>query len=64
MRIYTPDAALIEIGASYLRAVGISYLFSGITQCYYLMMKLEGKCNKECFVSVVTLLRTSYLIFS
>lgn len=31
MRIYTPDAALIEIGASYLRAVSLSYLFSGIT---------------------------------
>lgn len=31
MRIYTPDAALIKIGASYLRAVSFSYLFSGIT---------------------------------
>lgn len=56
MRIYTPDAALIEIGASYLRAVGLSYLFSGITSCYYLKMKIEGKASKSVIISVVTLL--------
>ena len=55
MRIYTPEAALIEIGASYLRAVGVSYLFSGITQCYYLKMKVEGKASKSVIISVVTL---------
>ena len=47
MRIYTPDAALIKIGASYLRAVSLSYLFTGVTQCYYLIMKLEGKAPKS-----------------
>lgn len=56
MRIYTPETALIEIGASYLRAVGVSYLFSGITQCYYLKMKVEGKASKSVVISVVTLI--------
>lgn len=56
MRIYTPETALIEIGASYLRAVGVSYLFSGITQCYYLKMKMEGKASKSVIISVVTLI--------
>lgn len=56
MRIYTPETALIEIGASYLRAVGVSYLFSGITQCYYLKMKIEGKASKSVIISVVTLI--------
>ena len=55
MRIYTPETALIEIGASYLRAVGVSYLFNGITQCYYLKMKVEGKASKSVIISVVTL---------
>lgn len=55
MYIYTKDAALIEIGASYLRIVGVSYLFSGVTQCYYLVMKLEGKAAKSVMISVVTL---------
>ena len=56
MRIYTPDEALIEIGASYLRAVGVSYLFVGITQCYYLKMKIEGDASKSVVISVVTLI--------
>ena len=37
MRIYTPDEGLIQIGASYLRIVSVSYLFTGLPQCYYLM---------------------------
>lgn len=56
MRIYTTESALIEIGASYLRAVGLSYLFSGITSCYYLKMKIEGKASKSVMISVVTLI--------
>lgn len=63
MRIYTPDAVLIEIGSSYLRAVGISYLFSGVTQCYYLIMKLEGKAPKSVMISVVTLITDVVLDF-
>ena len=35
MRIYTPDTALIKIGASYLRAVSLSYLFTGVTPVSY-----------------------------
>lgn len=63
MRIYTPDPVLIEIGASYLRAVSLSYLFSGITQCYYLVMKLEGKAPKSVMISVVTLITDVVLDF-
>lgn len=63
MRIYTPDAALIEIGASYLRAVGVSYLFSGITQCYYVKMKIEGQASKSVTISVVTLIADVVLDF-
>ncbi|MBE6715411.1 MAG: MATE family efflux transporter [Ruminococcaceae bacterium] len=55
MRIYTSDATLIEIGASYLRAVAPSYLFVGATQCYYVVMKLEGKAKKSVYVSIFTL---------
>ena len=55
MRIYTPDQNLIVIGASYLRTVGVSYLFSGVTQCYYLKMKIEGNASKSVIISVVTL---------
>ncbi len=56
MRIYTPETTLIEIGSSYLRAVSISYLFSGVTQCYYLKMKIEGEASKSVIISTVTLI--------
>ncbi len=56
MRIYTPDRNLIAIGASYLRAVSTSYLFTGAAQCYYLKMKVEGKASKSVIISVVTLI--------
>ena len=55
MRIYTPDENLIGIGASYLRAVSVSYLFSGATQCYYLKMKVEGQASRSVIISIVTL---------
>ncbi len=61
MRIYTSETALIEIGASYLRAVSVSYLFSGITQCYYLKMKVEGKASKSVIISVVTLVADVFI---
>lgn len=63
MRIYTPDKSLIEIGASYLRAVCVSYLFTGITQCYYLKMKVEGKALKSVIISIATLITDMVLDF-
>ena len=63
MRIYTPEKSLIEIGASYLRAVAASYLFSGITQCYYLKMKVEGRASVSVMISVVTLVTDVVLDF-
>lgn len=63
MRIYTPDQDLIKIGASYLRIVGFSYLLSGITQCYYLKMKIEGTASKSVLISVVCLLADVILDF-
>lgn len=63
MRLYTPEPALIQIGASYLKAVAPSYLFVGVTQCYYTVMKLEGKASKSVFISVVTLIADMALDF-
>lgn len=56
MNIYTSNQSLIKIGASYLRIVGWSYLFTGITQCYYVKMKIEGHASKSVMISVVTLI--------
>ena len=56
MRIYTPEEDLIQIGASYLRAVAPSYLVVGVTQCYQVMLKLEGKARKSVVISLVSLI--------
>lgn len=39
MRIFTPDTELIHTGASYLRIVGISYLFMSVSQVYLCTMR-------------------------
>ena len=39
MRIFTNDGTLIAIGSDYLRIVGVSYLFMGISQVYLCIMR-------------------------
>ena len=55
MRIYTPEAELIGIGAKYLRVVSVSYLLSAVNQSYFLIMKVSGHTAKSVVISVVTL---------
>ena len=55
MCIFTNDSALIDIGSSYLRIAGWSYLFTGISQCYLTTMKVSehvkpGACISSCAV--------------
>ena len=40
MHIFADDSELIEIGSSYLRIAGWSYLITGISQCYLAIMKV------------------------
>lgn len=63
MRIFTPDKILIGIGADYLKNVGISYLFLGITQCYYFKMKVEGRAGRNVIISVAALITDVTLDF-
>ncbi|MCF0107358.1 MAG: MATE family efflux transporter [Holdemanella sp.] len=63
MLIFTPDAKLISIGSSYLQIVGFSYLFLGISQCYFVVMKLEGKATKSVTISVIALVADMVIDF-
>lgn len=56
MSIFTPETELIRIGAGYLRIVSFSYIFSGIAQCYLLMMKISGHANMSVWISAVTVI--------
>lgn len=56
MSIFTTESELISIGADYLRIVSFSYIFSGIVQCYLLMMKVSGFAKISVCVSAVTVI--------
>ena len=43
MMVFTHDEALIDIGASYLRIAGWSYMLTGISQCYLVIMKVSDQ---------------------
>ena len=43
MRVFTPDARLIEIGAGYLRNVSAAYLCWGLTEVYLATLRSVGR---------------------
>ena len=51
MHVFTPDAALIAIGSSYLRIAGWSYLLTGFSQCYLTIMKVTEHVKPCAFIS-------------
>lgn len=51
--LFTPDETLIRIGASYLRIVSFSYLFSGLSGVYLMMMKVDGRVRMSLWISVI-----------
>ena len=67
MTIFTNDPTLNEIGASYLRIAGWSYLLTGISQCYLTIMKLSGHAGRTAFISssavILNIILNSILIF-
>ena len=54
--ILTPEPALIRIGAGYLRIVCFSYIFSSVSQCYLMMMKVSGFAKLSVWISAVTVI--------
>lgn len=56
MILFTNEKVLIDIGADYLRIAGISYLLTGISQCYLALMKLTDKANQSAKISFVTVI--------
>lgn len=67
MRFFTDEQVLIDIGCSYLRIAGCSYLLTGISQCYLSLMKITDRAVYTAWISAVTvvlnLLLNGLLIF-
>ncbi|QFJ55886.1 MATE family efflux transporter [Pseudobutyrivibrio xylanivorans] len=51
MQIFSGDADLISIGASYLRIAGWSYLLTGLSQCYLGMMRVTDHADRCAIIS-------------
>lgn len=67
MRAFTSDAALIDAGVPYLRAVAASYLFFGVSQIYLCIMKNSGHAKMSMIVSsssvVINIVLNAVFIF-
>lgn len=67
MRIFTNDPLLITNGASYLRAVALSYVFCGISQIYLILLKNTGHAALSSKISssavIINIILNAILIF-
>lgn len=67
MRIFTNDPLLISNGASYLRAVALSYVFCGISQIYLILLKNTGHATLSSKISssavMINIILNAILIF-
>lgn len=51
MSLFTAEAELISIGAEYIRMASLSYLFTGVSQCYLCIMKTTDQAKKSVMIS-------------
>ena len=56
MHLFTRETVLISYGSNYLRIVGISYLFMGISQIYQAVIKTIGNVKKSSLISSTALI--------
>ena len=67
MGIFTNEAQLNDIGSSYLRIAGWSYLITGVSQCYLAIMKVTEQVKDGAFISsmavIMNIIFNSIFIF-
>ena len=54
MLLFTNETILIDYGISYLRIAGFSYLLTGISQCYLVIMKTSEHARTTAIISSAT----------
>jgi putative MATE family efflux protein len=62
--IYSKDAAVIQLGASYMRTFSWTFLFFAITLSYALVMRSTGDVKTPTTISVVALTISTFLSYS
>ena len=67
MHLFSHDEPIIEIGSAYLRIAGVSYLLSGVSQCYLATMKVTEHAAPGAWISstavVLNILLNAVFIF-
>ena len=61
MRIFTPDAAVVELGASYLRIIAPSYVFSGIAFSFAMALRSVEKASIPLIATAVSMVLNTIL---
>lgn len=56
MSFFTDEEALINVGASYLKIVSFSYLFTALTMPYLVIMKIDGRVKESVAISAMTVI--------
>ena len=61
MRFYTKDVEVIELGSSYLRIVGFSYMFMAVTTSYFAVLRSITFVKITVIVSVIAIILKTVL---
>lgn len=61
MSIFTDEAELLAFGSEYIRVAALSYLFTGISQCYLCVMKATGQSKESAVIGSVGLILDTVL---
>lgn len=56
MHLFTNEETLVTIGIRYLKIAGWSYLLTGISQCYLMLMKISEHPSTTASITVATVL--------
>ena len=61
MSLFTNEAELITLGADYIRIASLSYLLTGISQCWLCIMKTTGQTKQSVTISTSALVLDTVL---
>lgn len=55
MSIFTNEPELLPLGSEYIRVAALSYLFTGVSQCYLCVMKATGQTKESALIGSFSL---------
>ncbi|MBQ8210511.1 MAG: hypothetical protein IJZ35_08020 [Clostridia bacterium] len=61
MTLFTDEPELITLGAEYVRIASLSYLITGVSQCWLCVMKTTGQTKQSAAISTVALILDTVL---